>query len=252
MDGTTLSLEPERTEVLGVPVDAVNMATTLQLIREMLASDHTHPVLAVNPEKVIAAQQDPVLLRVLQQASLVIPDGIGVVIAARLLQGVPMERVAGSDLMPAICRLAAEEGHSVFFYGAKPGVASRAAELLQQRYPGLQVGGVQHGYVPDEEMGQLLETINSSGAGVLFVGLGSPRQEYWMNKYRERLKVKVCQGVGGSFDAVCGNPRRAPKLFLRLNLEWLYRLVTQPQRLTRQTALPRFAAQVLRRTLSRK
>ena len=252
MDDRAISRRPERVDVLGVPVDAINMRSALELVRTILADNETHTILAVNPEKVIAAQKNPALLRALCSATLVIPDGIGVVIAARLLGKATMDRVPGSELMPELCRLAAMEGYRVFLYGAKPDIASQAAELLQERYPGLKVAGVQHGYVSEARMDQLVETINASGADILFVGLGSPRQEYWMERYRDHLTVKVCQGVGGTFDALCGNPRRAPRLFRRLHLEWLYRLMTQPRRLTRQTALPRFAAQVLWRAVSRR
>lgn len=252
MDDGTSALTPQRMDILGVPVDAVTMAGALVRVRAMLASGRTHIILAVNPEKVMAAQRDRDLLAALNGAELVIPDGIGVVFAARLLGQASLERVPGSELMPAICHMAASEGYRVFLYGARPQAVARAALLLQERYPGLQIVGAQHGYVPETEMDDLIAAINASGADVLFVGLGSPRQELWMQRYRERLRVKVCQGVGGSIDAVCGHPKRAPLLFRKLNLEWFYRLVTQPQRAHRQAALPRFAAQVLRQAMIRK
>jgi N-acetylglucosaminyldiphosphoundecaprenol N-acetyl-beta-D-mannosaminyltransferase len=245
-------MTPDRLDVLGVPVDAVTADAALARVRAMLTAPGVHTVMAVNPEKVIAAQHNRALLDALNDATLVIPDGIGVVFAARALRQANLERVPGSELMPAICRMAAAEGHRVFLYGARPQVVARAAVLLQECYPGLQIGGVQHGYVPDSDMDELIGRINDCGAQVLFVGLGSPRQELWMQRYRNRLTVKVCQGVGGTIDAICGHPRRAPAVFRRLNLEWLYRLVTQPRRAHRQAALPRFAAQVLRQTLIRK
>jgi N-acetylglucosaminyldiphosphoundecaprenol N-acetyl-beta-D-mannosaminyltransferase len=218
----------------------------------MLFSGGTHVIAAVNPEKVIAAQQNPELLRALENAALVIPDGIGVVAAARLLRKGRMQRVPGSDLMPKICRLAANEDKSVFLFGARPEIVSKAAALLRERYPGLKVAGTQHGYVAQKDMKQLMDTINASGADILFVGLGSPRQELWMDQYRESLTVRICQGVGGSFDAICGHPKRAPVTFQKLHLEWLYRLVTQPQRAHRQLALPRFATQVVWQIIARK
>ena len=250
MDSRPVPLGSTRTDVLGVPVNLVNMRSVLEHVRKMLVSSTTHVIVAVNPEKVIAAQRDPELLRALENAALVIPDGIGVVAAARLLGKGRMERVPGSDLMPEICRLAVTEGKSVFLYGAKPEIVSQAATLLQDRYPGLKVAGTQHGYVAEGDMEQLIETINASGADILFVGLGSPRQEFWLERYRERLTVRVCQGVGGTFDAICGNPRRAPVIIQKLHLEWFYRLVTQPQRAHRQLALPRFAVQVLRQAIT--
>lgn len=252
MDERQFPLSSARTDVLGVPVDAVDLRSVLEYVRNVLASDTTHVIAAVNPEKVIAAQENPALLRALEGATLVIPDGIGVVAAARLLGKGHMSRVPGSDLMPELCQLAAAENKSVFLYGAKPNIASRAATLLQERYPGLEVAGTQHGYVAEGDMEQLVETINASGANILFVGLGSPRQEFWMEHYRERLTVQVCQGVGGTFDAICGNPKRAPRVIQKIYLEWLYRLVSQPKRANRQSALPRFVAKVLRQRLMRK
>ena len=228
------------------------MQSTLELVRAMLLSSGTHVIAAVNPEKVIAAQRSPDLLRALENAALVIPDGIGVVAAARLLGKGRMERVPGSDLMPEICRLAAAEGKSIFLYGAKSQIVGRAATLLQDRFMGLKVAGTQHGYVSEDDMEQLIDTINASGADILFVGLGSPRQEFWMDRYRERLTVRICQGVGGTFDAICGYPKRAPRALQRLHLEWFYRLITQPQRAHRQLALPRFASQVARQIFMRK
>ena len=200
----------------------------------------------------MAARRSPGLLRILDSSDLLVPDGIGVVLAARLLGLARMRRVPGSELMPELCRLAARTGHGVFLYGAKPEIVERAARLLQEAYPGLRIVGHQHGYVPEEEMDALIERINASGAQILFVALGSPRQEQWLDRYRHRLRVKVCQGVGGTFDAICGHPPRAPALFRSLGLEWFYRLVTQPTRARRQLALPVFAAQVLGQMVRRR
>lgn len=246
MDEGACPMTSQRTDVLGVPVDAVDMELALDRINAMLAGNETQIVLAVNPEKVMAAQQDPLLLRALASASLLIPDGIGIVLATRLLHGMRMKRVPGSDLMPEICRIAALKGKSVFLFGAKPGVAEKAASLLQRRYPNLQVAGSCHGYWPEEEMDVLVQTINRSGAAVLFVGLGSPRQEYWLARHQGQLGVQVCQAVGGTFDAICGNPRRAPQWVQRIHMEWLHRLVVQPSRVNRQSALPKFVKEVLR------
>lgn len=253
MNTPQLSIEPKRIELLGVPVDLVNMQESINHVRGMLTAASTQMILAVNPEKVIAAQRNPELRRTLEEASLVIPDGIGVVLAARILSRGALQRVAGADLMPEICAVAAEQGKRVFFYGAKQDVVTRAAAIMQERFPSLQIVGTQHGYVPEDQMMDLADTINASGAEVLFVGLGSPRQELWMDKYREQLtNVRVCQGIGGTFDAICGNPPRAPLIFQKLHLEWFYRLISQPQRLLRQTALPRFVLQVFRQAISPK
>ncbi len=252
MDDQNDALKPVRLEVLGVPVDMVDMAATLDRVRWMLARPGAKMIVANNPEKVIAARRNEKLHEVLCGADLVIPDGIGVVLAARMAGQVSVARVPGSELMPAICELAAGERLGVFLYGARPQVVNQAAALLVERYPGLDIVGTQHGYLEEDRAPELLDRINASGAAILFVALGSPRQEYWMARHRHALRtVRVCQGVGGTFDAICGHPRRAPAVMRRMNLEWLYRLLSQPGRIHRQAALPIFAARVLGERLSR-
>jgi N-acetylglucosaminyldiphosphoundecaprenol N-acetyl-beta-D-mannosaminyltransferase len=137
----------------------------------------------------------------------------------------------------------------VYLFGAQESVNEIAAKELVRRFPGLTIAGRHHGYVDEQDMPDLIEAINRSGAAILFVALGSPRQELWMAQYRQQLHVGVCQGVGGTLDVLAGHVRRAPGLFIRLNLEWLYRLASNPRRLLRQTALPRFAGQVVRAVL---
>lgn len=236
-----------RVKVLGVPVDCVDMQGALQAIDEMISGDIPRTVLAVNPEKVIKAQSDPLLLRMLSNAGLVIPDGIGVVYAVRLLYRKPIGRVPGSELMPAICSVAGERGYRIFLYGASPEVNDKAVAALRRDYPGIDIVGHKHGYVDDTDMPALIEQIDRSRANVLFVALGSPRQELWMEKYLTQLRhVRVCQGVGGTFDVIAGRVRRAPLFFRQANLEWFYRLVTEPRRAIRQAALPRFTYRVFR------
>ncbi len=243
-------MKPERVEVLGVPVDCVDMTRAVAFVEESIQADCKVSVLAVNPEKVIKAQSDATVMRLLQNAGLLIPDGIGVVFAARVFGLGRMRRVPGAELMPKICELAALRGHAVFLFGASPEVNDRAALRLRERYRGLNVVGRQHGYVKDDEMPQLVARINASGAQIVFVALGSPRQELWIEKYAPQLNANVLQGVGGTFDVIAGSVKRAPWLFRKLHLEWFYRLATQPNRLLRQTALPKFAYQVLVRRVA--
>ena len=241
-----LTVSVGRIEILGVPMDCLTMDRALEVVDAMVRGQKAETIIAVNPEKVIAARRDPRLLGRLQRAGLLIPDGIGVVLAARLLRLGRLQRVPGSDLMPAICRRAADKGYRIFLFGASPDVNRRTVEVLHERYPGIRIVGSQHGFLPESEMPALLARINASQADVLFVALGSPKQEQWMDTYAPSLKVKVCQGVGGTFDVLSGRTRRAPLVFQRLALEWLYRMLTQPRRLARQTALPLFALQVAR------
>lgn len=242
-----LSIKPRRVKVLGVPVDCVNMDAALQWAETILKGERAHSVIAVNPEKVMKARQDPALLRRLEDTSLLIPDGIGVVFGMRLLSLGKAERVPGAELMPKLCELASQKGYKIFLFGASPEVNERAACTLKKRYPGLDIAGTRHGYVREEGMPELIAEINRSRPDLLFIALGSPKQELWMAQYLPGLKVKVCQGVGGTFDVLAGHVKRAPLVFRAMHLEWFYRLMAQPSRILRQTALPLFAFHVLRK-----
>jgi len=236
---------PIRAEVLGVPVDCVDMHGALAVIDAAITNQQTTVVLAVNPEKVMAARKDSAILSSLRNAGLLIPDGIGVVMAVRLLMREKIERVPGADLMTGICGRAVDKCYKIFLYGASPEVNDGAVRALRVRYPGLQIVGHQHGYLDKSEMPAFIDRINASKADVLFVALGSPRQELWIERYLPQLDVKVFQGVGGTFDVLAGHVRRAPKIFQRLHLEWLYRLFAEPKRISRQIVYPVFSVQVL-------
>jgi len=239
-------MKPRRIEILGVPVDCLTMDRTVELAGSLLAGNVAHSIVAVNPEKVMRAHYDPALRAQLQRADILIPDGIGVVFAARMLGLGRFERVPGSELMPRLCGLAARTGRRVFLFGAAPEVNERAAQVLRERYRGLTIAGTQHGFLKDDGMPELIDRINASQADILFVALGSPKQEDWIDRYLPRLNVKICQGVGGTFDVIAGRVRRAPAAFRAMHLEWFYRLATNPRRLLRQTALPRFAFHILK------
>ena len=240
---------PERVEIMGVPVDCVDMAGALAFVDSLVAGDRPGAVLAVNPEKVMHAAGSPDLLRCLRQAALLIPDGIGVVWALRAFGGRAVQRVPGAELMPAICELAARKGYTVFLYGARPDVNAAACTELRRAYPGIRIVGARDGYVTPEEMPGLVREINRLAPQILFVALGSPRQELWMEEFLPVLDVRVCQGVGGTFDVIAGRVKRAPLWFRRHNLEWFYRLLTDPRRAIRQVALPKFVYQLLKARL---
>jgi N-acetylglucosaminyldiphosphoundecaprenol N-acetyl-beta-D-mannosaminyltransferase len=241
----------KRIELLGVPVDCVTMDQAINWADSMMKGEHPCTILAVNPEKVMRAQQDSELLNQLRSADLLIPDGIGIVLAARLLGLGHAERVPGSELMPKLCERAALKGYTVFLFGASTEVNQQAVAVLRDRYPKIRIVGSQHGYVKEEEVPSFIARINECQPDLLFVALGSPHQELWMARCLPQLKVKVCQGVGGTFDVIAGRVRRAPKFFRNLHLEWFYRLASNPGRLRRQTALPIFAYRILKERFTR-
>src|SRR5262245_913647 len=245
-------MKPKRINILGVPVDCLTMDGAVELADGVLRDGARHSVVAVNPEKVMRARSDNSLLERLTRASVLIPDGIGVVLAARILNLGRFERVPGSELMPRLCELAARKGYRVFLFGAAADINARAAQILVDRYPGLTIAGTQHGFLSEEEMPGLLERINQLNIDILFVALGSPKQEEWIDRYLPGLNVRICQGVGGTFDVIAGRVKRAPAAFRAAHLEWFYRLASDPGRLRRQTALPKFALQVLKQGVKRR
>ncbi|MGF7534896.1 WecB/TagA/CpsF family glycosyltransferase [Bacillus mexicanus] len=188
-------------------------------------------IVAINPEKIMQGTQDPKLKELLNSATYQIPDGYGVVILSKKQNGNIKERVTGCDLFQQLCETASKENKSVFLYGAKPGVAAKTKEILEKRNPGLRIVGVIDGYEKDQEY--IKKTINNAKPDFLFVALGSPRQEKWIEQNMEQLNAHIFQGVGGSFDVVSGNLERAPLWMQKIGLEWLYRVFLQPKRIGR-------------------
>lgn len=223
---------------LGVDVSVYSYEQLTSALLDDMKQNKKSFIVAINPEKIMKAQQDPSLLALLNRADYQIPDGIGVILASRLKGGNIRQRVTGIDMMLKLCETAAKVGKKVFLYGAKPGVALKAKENLEKMYPGIQICGCLDGYVKDEAT--IEETINEAAPDIIFVALGSPVQEYWIVNHMDKLHPKVYQGVGGSFDVISGKIKRAPKLFQKLGLEWLYRLFKEPWRWKRQLILPKF------------
>ena len=252
--------------VLGFRLDLVTLEQAAQRIvsvagerkpSEIAAASSGPAFLAVsfNPELVMRAQKDPAVAEALLNADLCYPDGVGAVWAARrqLARLAPAatgaaapERVAGIDLAQRVLELAAARGLPVYFLGAAEGVAAEAARRQAERTAGLRMAGCHHGYFSPADEDDVVRAVRDSGAGILLVALGAPRQEVLLYGRRSEMGVAAALGVGGSFDVWAGKAKRAPAWIQRGKVEWLYRLVRQPSRLRRQMALVRYAAQVLR------
>ena len=204
-----------------------------------------HTIFATNPEKNFSVPEDPFLYDCFKNADLLLPDGIGMVLAAKVLHGAKLARVPGCGFMQEACGLAVAKGYKVFIYGVKEEVSKGAVQILEERLPGLQIVGRCNGYWPEEKMTELVDRINTSKAEILFLALGSPKQEKWFATHREKLQhVRVCQGIGGTLDVITGNVKRAPEVFCKLGLEWFYRLISEPKRWKRQLVLPVFVWRV--------
>lgn len=242
---TIPKIEPKLYRVFGVPFNPVTRAETMRFCLETLASPHFHLLVTLGTEMVMAAQSDQEFLEVVERADLVVPDGIGLVLASKLAGLQAPERVTGVDLVSEMVSTS-PEGTGFFFYGSAPGVAQKAAENLQAKIKPFRLSGVLDGYVQDQE--EVLQKIEEVRPQVLFVALGFPRQEHFLHRNRERLEaagVRLGVGVGGSFDVYSGAVERAPAVFQKLYLEWLYRVLKQPARWKRMLVLPQFALRVL-------
>jgi N-acetylglucosaminyldiphosphoundecaprenol N-acetyl-beta-D-mannosaminyltransferase len=230
--------------ILGVRVDCLDMRTALETIERFVDEGGPHLVATVNPEFVMRAQRDAGFARVLASADLCLPDGTGVVWAARREGCVLAGPVAGVDLVLPLAEMCARLGFRLFLLGAGPGVADELAARLREANPGLQVGS--HAGAPDVAHDEAaLRLIHEHRSQILLVAFGAPAQELWIDRLRNRLGVAVAIGVGGAFDYLTGRVPRAPEWMRRAGLEWLHRLIRQPWRIRRMAVLPAYALKVL-------
>ncbi|WP_432354149.1 WecB/TagA/CpsF family glycosyltransferase [Sporosarcina sp. A2] len=229
---------------LGVTVSPLTYEGIIEEIRSRMSRHEQSTIIAVNPEKVMTAQKDPQVRDLINEATFQIADGVGILLASKLKKGTITSRVTGVDMMARLLKFASEENYPIYLYGAKKEVIGQAAANIVQQNPGIEIAGLTDGYEQDEEA--LVQRIQESGAKLLFVALGSPKQELWIRRNMDRLEnVLVFQGVGGSLDVFSGNVKRAPSLFRKTGTEWFYRLCSDPKRIKRQLNLPRFLIKVL-------
>lgn len=235
-----------RVNILGVPVDMVDKEQASAVFAEIFSQPGCSMIVTPNSEIVQNASKDEELRSLIASADLIIPDGIGLVYASKVM-GCPLsERVTGIDFLESIIARLAQTGESIFFFGSKPGVADEAADRMKKKYPGLRVAGTQNGYFQPEEEALIVKQINESGADFLCVALGAPKQERFIAQHRDEFtSVRGAIGVGGSLDVWAGNLKRAPEFYRNHGLEWLYRFVQQPTRFKRMLTLPVFMLRVI-------
>ena len=227
-----------RTEIMGVGFDDLTLDEAAQRAAGMIDEGGFHYVVTPNPELVDRARREEPFRQALNGADLVLPDGIGVVYADRLLGRRLKGRCPGIDFAGKLMEHMARTGLRLYLLGAKPGVAEAAAARLEIRYPGLTICGTHDGYF--QEDAPVVEEIRRAGADVVFVCLGAPKQEYWMVKNGPATGARLMAGLGGSLDVFAGVVERAPESWQRLGLEWLYRLTREPKRIGRMARLPLF------------
>lgn len=227
-----------RKDILGVSFDDLTLEEAVAAGERLAAGPAFSYVVTPNPEIVTMARQAEDYQRVLNQAALVLPDGIGVIHAAKIL-GTPLQgRVPGIDFASGLMTRMAQTGGRLFLLGAKPGVAEEAGRRLTEQYPGLCLCGTHHGYFTDSA--PVVDAIRAASPDVVFVCLGAPKQELWMARYGPETGAHLMAGLGGVLDVYAGNVKRAPEVWQKMGMEWCYRLLHQPSRFGRMAKLPLF------------
>ncbi|MCR5663983.1 MAG: WecB/TagA/CpsF family glycosyltransferase [Oscillospiraceae bacterium] len=227
-----------RLSVLGLSYDNLSRSEAVEIALGLIEERRSAITVTPNSEILLLSRKNPALREAIGRADLTLADGVGVLMASKILGRPLRERVAGIDFATGLMARLAESGGSVFLFGAKPGVAERAAGELGERYPGLRVVGCRNGYFTPDENEAIVREINDAGPDLLLVCLGSPKQELWMAENAEALRTGLMAGLGGALDVFAGLVPRAPERWQRLGLEWLYRLVREPKRFTRVLRLP--------------
>ena len=227
-----------KTDIMGLQFDNITMEEALDAAKALLQGEHAARVVTPNAEIAYEALHDENMRTLLNSAELMLPDGAGVVLASKILKTPFRQKVAGVDFADGLLGVLETTGQSLYLLGSKPGIGELAAQKMMQKHPKLRIAGIADGYFQDEA--PVIDKINASGADVLFVCLGAPKQEQFMARHQKALHVKLMAGLGGSLDSFAGTVKRAPKWMIRLNLEWLYRLIKEPKRFKRMLRLPKY------------
>jgi N-acetylglucosaminyldiphosphoundecaprenol N-acetyl-beta-D-mannosaminyltransferase len=230
----------DRVEILGCKLDVLDATQATAQILAFAREGAGAQIVTLGTEMVVYAQKDERFRELVNASALSLCDTVGVLSVARRRGADLHERVTGIELVERVCAQAAHEELPVYFLGGAEGAAADAAAIMEARCPGLIVAGARNGFFTDDEVGGVVDEIRAGGAKLLFVGLGSPRQEFWLAEHLRATGAGAAIGVGGSFDVLGGRVMRAPRLMRRFGLEWLYRLVKEPHRWRRQLALPYF------------
>lgn len=236
-----------KTDVLGVLYDNLSMQEALQRGRELLSGSETAYCVTPNAEMAYDALKNREFCNILNEAALVLPDGAGVVLAAKILKTPMKQKIAGIDFAQNMLPIYEELGSRLYLLGSKPGIAELAAKKMTEKYPKLCICGTRDGYFKDEE--EVISAINAAQADVVYVCLGAPKQENFMYRNRERLHVRMMIGLGGTLDGIAGTVKRAPKWMIKLRLEWFYRLLKEPRRIGRMMRLPKYVLAAVKKRM---
>jgi len=227
-----------KVSVMGVHFDNYTLSEFIEQALKCIDGGQRCIVVTPNAEIGLECRNDPKLLDIVNSSDLVLPDGISIKMAAKIIGAPITQKAAGIEFSEGVCAALAKREGSVYLCGAKPGVADTAADKLQQKYPGLKIAGTRNGYFKPEDESDIIKGINEAKPDLLLVCLGAPKQEFFIDKYKEELPACIMVGAGGSIDVFAGTAKRAPKIFIKLGLEWFYRLCKEPKRIKRMIKLP--------------
>lgn len=245
MNDKTLNTKIPTVSLYGLSISKLSMKETVAFLEKAIVSRQPHQVITINPIMIMAALDSPSHMDAMKRAELLVPDGSGVVWAAKHIGEPVTEKVAGIELMQELFKLGEQKGWRVFLLGASSEIIQAAADKVRNQFPRLNLVGVQDGYFTDSQDDEIIHKIHQVSPDLLFVGRSADKQETWIDRYKMLLNVPIVMGVGGSFDVISGKLKRAPKWMISLHLEWLHRLKQEPWRFKRMLLLPKFVVRVV-------
>ena len=243
----------DKLSIMGVRINNISMNEVLKLAEQKIKNDEKYIIYTPNTEIIMMCQKDEEFLNIMNKSNINVPDGVGLIYAGKIKKFPLKEKVAGYDLSINLLKMADEKGLKLYAVGGRPGVAEAAMQNVQKKYPGIKIVGAHHGYFKGTHLGKfgheeeiaVIEDINRHKPHILFVGFGAKKQEQWIDYNKDLINANVIIGNGGTLDGLAGIVKRAPDIFINLGLEWLYRLIKEPKRITRQIVLPVFMFKVI-------
>ena len=243
-------MEKNLVEIFNIPFINMKKEDILKILEQRVAENKKTYVVTANAEIVMYAKENVSYFNIITKADYIVPDGIGVVKGAQILKKEIKERVPGIELMVDLLKIANKFNQKIYFYGAKNEVIEKMIERIKSDYPNINIVGYSNGYINDED-NKITDEIINLEPDYVFVAKGAPLQDEWINKVIQKTNKGLFMGVGGSFDVLAGEVKRAPKIWQKLNLEWLYRIAGDPKRWKRSMALPKFVIEVLKLRISK-
>ncbi|MBL8049477.1 MAG: WecB/TagA/CpsF family glycosyltransferase [Chthonomonas sp.] len=235
-------------QILGTPISTLDMEQTLEQLQKWIREDTPRLVITADATALVIAEEKPRFQEVLHKASLITADSVGVIWAMKRAGVKSPSKVSGVEIVDRLCEISSRTGIKLYFIGSEPGITDRAAEKMRLKYPGVNIVGTHHGFFPADSDEVVAQEIARTQPDVIFAAMGMPRQEEFILRTMEITRAKIGMGVGGSFDVFSGKTKRAPKLLQALRLEWLWRLMLNPSKISKVKSLPKFVRLILTRS----